>query len=128
MARRPSRGYLVPHILRTLLRRRETVAYPAGPLLLHESYRGRVTVDIDRCVGCGLCARDCPTSAIEVDRQGTGAVRVKIYHDRCATCGLCGSSCPRGAIHQVPSFAASAPSRAELYSEWTREGDQKVRA
>ncbi|MFH1085949.1 MAG: 4Fe-4S binding protein, partial [Chloroflexota bacterium] len=79
---RPSHSYLLPHILRRLLRSRETIAFPAGPVELPESYRGQVVVDISRCSGCGLCARACPTGGLLVERLEGGGVRVRIAHDR----------------------------------------------
>lgn len=121
MARTPSRSYLTPHLLRRLLRRRETIRYPAGPLELPEAYQGQVAVEIVACVGCGVCERICPASALQVERTEGGGVRVVLLHDRCATCGLCAQECPRQAIRMIPSFAPSATSRSQLRTEWRRE-------
>ena len=120
MSRRPSRRYLVPHVLRRLLQKRETIAYPAGPLELPDAYRGQVIVDIDKCVGCKRCSRDCPSQCLLVDREGKEYVRVMISHDLCASCGLCEWVCPTGAIRLLPQFVGAATSRAALRSEWTR--------
>ncbi len=48
----------------------------------------------DKCKGCTLCARNCPTNAI------TGAVKEKhvIDQSKCIKCGLCMSNCKFGAI------------------------------
>ncbi|MBC7236905.1 MAG: 4Fe-4S binding protein [Chloroflexi bacterium] len=125
MDRKSSRSHLVPHIIRRLLQPRVTVAYPKGPLKLQDSYRGQVVVDIAACVGCGRCARACPSSGLEVtrsaDREGSLVIRVRLQHDRCGNCGLCELSCPRDAIHLAPRFASPVTSRQELVQEWVRE-------
>lgn len=122
MAKGSSRGYLVPHLIRRLFWPRETIAYPTGPLQLADTYRGRITVDIARCIGCARCARECPCEALNVERLPAGGVRVRISHDRCASCGLCELVCPRGGIQRIPAFVSGAPQKSALEECCAREG------
>jgi heterodisulfide reductase subunit A len=56
----------------------------------------KAIVDTDKCTSCGLCARVCPFSAIEVDTKNkTGA---RIITAACAGCGACAAECRFGAI------------------------------
>ncbi len=52
-------------------------------------------VDVEKCVGCGLCTKVCPYNAITVDKETKKAVVVEAA---CAGCGTCGAECPFGAI------------------------------
>lgn len=123
MQRRPLRFYLLPRVIRSLLQPRTTVAFPFGPLDLNDAYRGRVIVDIDACRACGLCARDCPTGGLTVERFNGGGVRLVLREDLCANCGQCEESCPRGAIRLAAAFVPATDDREALYSEWLRAGE-----
>jgi len=50
-------------------------------------------VDLEKCVGCGECAKACPFGAIEV-RDGKAVVNAAM----CQGCRVCISACPTGAI------------------------------
>ncbi len=50
-------------------------------------------VDKDRCIGCGLCARECPAGAITM-KNG----KAEINMDKCTRCKKCHEICPQNAI------------------------------
>ncbi len=57
----------------------------------------RVTVDEDTCIGCGLCAEDCP----EVFEMNDDKVRVKVdevSEDVVESCKEAAENCPVEAI------------------------------
>lgn len=47
-------------------RKPDTRKYPEVRPLIPEGFRGRQTFDLELCISCGLCARDCPAEAIEM--------------------------------------------------------------
>jgi heterodisulfide reductase subunit A len=53
-------------------------------------------VNPDLCTSCGICAKVCPYSAIEVDTRAKKPAVVTTA--ACAGCGTCGAECPANAI------------------------------
>jgi len=53
-----------------------------------------LSLDQERCAGCGLCVTVCPR---EVLRLEAGHCRV-VDRDRCMECGACSRNCATGAI------------------------------
>lgn len=49
-----------------------------------------------RCIGCGECARACPTGSLELGPGG-----VVIDRERCQGCGTCAEACPSTAMELV---------------------------
>lgn len=45
------------------------------------------------CIGCGICAKNCPTEAIEIKDK-----LAVIDYDKCINCGICAEKCPTKAI------------------------------
>ena len=50
----------------------------------------------DDCISCGVCASNCPVSAIS---EGDG--KYVIDADTCIDCGACAENCPVGAPAQA---------------------------
>lgn len=47
------------------------------------------------CVGCGVCVKTCPKSAIEISR----GVFAEIDKEQCVGCGKCAKVCPAFLIY-----------------------------
>lgn len=60
----------------------------------------------DSCVGCGLCARNCPISVIEIREKKPAWTA-----DRCAMCLAC--------LHRCPKFAIQYGNRTKSHGQYT---------
>ena len=54
----------------------------------------KITIDEEKCKGCGLCQKNCPVNAID----GEGRDKRIINQEKCIKCGTCITSCPFHAI------------------------------
>jgi 2-oxoglutarate ferredoxin oxidoreductase subunit delta len=64
--------------------------------------KGRVTIVVERCKGCGFCVEFCPAKVLAL----SPAYNSKGYHppelvnaEKCSGCDLCGMYCPDFAIY-----------------------------
>ena len=121
---RPSTMTLLPDVIRTLTGPRITVQYPFAPMELPTEFRGRVTVDAELCRGCGLCVRDCPALALELDKESRDVYRLIYAVDRCAFCGQCEVSCPFGAIRLTNDLARPADNRGDMREVFAKDAEE----
>lgn len=50
-------------------------------------------VDENKCNGCEVCVKECPTSAISMENE-----KAKINMDKCIRCGVCHDVCKQQAV------------------------------
>ncbi len=88
-------------VLKNLFSKPVTVNYPAEPAVYPERSRGHIEINIETCVLCGLCAMNCPSGAIKVDRKG-GTWSINRFD--CVQCGYCTEKCNKKSLSIVPGY------------------------
>ena len=61
------------------------------PVETPKGFRGKIQYDKEKCTGCKLCIRVCPSEAIEFKPDEK---KIKIYLARCTFCSQCNDVCP----------------------------------
>ena len=96
-----------------LFRKRATEKYPAAPASVAEGFRGKQVLDLKNCIGCSLCARECPANAIEMVIVD-GKKKPLIHLDRCVFCYQCADSCPRKVFQTSKVFELATTEKSTL--------------
>lgn len=61
-----------------------------------------LTVDYEKCTGCGACVQRCPKRCISWTQREFGFRYPQIDKDACVNCGLCEKVCPTDKALKVP--------------------------
>ncbi len=71
-----------------------------------------VEVDIDGCIGCGICVKRCQMEAIVIESD-----KAIVELERCIGCGLCVTTCPTNAMKLIKKEKETIPPKnmAALY-------------
>jgi formate hydrogenlyase subunit 6/NADH:ubiquinone oxidoreductase subunit I len=104
---------MVKALLSNLFKKPATCQYPLVKAEVPEGFRGKQVYDIDLCISCGLCSRDCPAKAIEMV-EIDGKRRPLFHLDQCIFCYQCAESCPRNAIVSSKVFELATTDKSSL--------------
>lgn len=88
-------GVLFGDLLKSLFSKPVTENYPFVKRKAPESLRGKLVYNPEKCIGCMLCVKDCPSNAIEVlivDIKNKKFV-MRYHPDRCVYCAQCVQLC-----------------------------------
>jgi formate hydrogenlyase subunit 6/NADH:ubiquinone oxidoreductase subunit I len=100
---------VLDRLLRPLLRRPSTRAYPTQALEVPAVARGLPDLDAGRCDATAACVTACPTSAILVTDDAW-----QLDAGRCVFCGACVTACPTDAIQMSAQMELAGRSRQAL--------------
>ncbi len=104
---------MMKEISLALFRKPSTQQYPFVKVHAPEGFRGRQVFHSDRCISCGLCARDCPADAIEMFESS--GKKIPLFHlERCIFCYVCVENCPRNAITGSTFYEMASTKKADL--------------
>ena len=92
-------------VLKNLFTLPATERYPFVQKTFLSGTRGKVDIEIEKCIYCGICQRKCPTAAIIVTKEP------KIWtidRMRCISCNACVEVCPKKCLALNVKYSACA--------------------
>ncbi|MBZ5496049.1 MAG: NADH-quinone oxidoreductase subunit I [Acidobacteriia bacterium] len=113
-----------------LFTRAVTLQYPTEKWDMPERTRARLFNKIEDCIGCGQCARACPTDCITIETEKRGkdeppvfasdgtAIKLRTYvfdidMTLCCYCSLCTFPCPTHCLVMTKEYEYSAYDKNE---------------
>lgn len=102
---------MISHIFKNFMSKPATRLYPTTTREPFERTRGRIFIEMESCVYCGMCERKCPADAISVDRANS---TWELNAFRCIVCGECVSCCPKKCISMSNERRSSSQTKKVL--------------
>jgi formate hydrogenlyase subunit 6/NADH:ubiquinone oxidoreductase subunit I len=102
-------------VLLNLFSKPATLRYPFQKRVPFAKSRGKIGIEIQTCIFCGICAKRCPADAITVTKE---TKTWAIEPGRCVSCGVCVEVCPKKCLNQANQFFdVYTQKKSESYSQ-----------
>lgn len=107
-------GKMLKQVLSSIFKKPATTKYPFAKAVMPDKFRGKILFHPERCIGCQMCVRDCPSGAIEIKKVGDKKFECRIDLGKCIYCAQCVDSCMKKALEATKEFELATLKRDNL--------------
>jgi len=107
-------GKMIKQVLQSIFKKPATTRYPFVKEVMPKSFRGKLKFYPEKCIGCKLCMKDCPSNAIAIIKTPEGKFECEIDLAKCIYCAQCVDSCPKKALEATNEFELANLDRDKL--------------
>ena len=107
-------GKMIKQVIESFFKKPATLMYPYIKEDTLKSFRGKMKFHPEKCIGCKLCMRDCPSNAINIKKVGEKEFEAELDLGKCIYCGQCVDSCVKKAIEVTNEFELAVLDREKL--------------
>ena len=118
-------GKMLRQVLSSIFKKPATTKYPFAKATMPDKFRGKITFHPERCIGCQMCVRDCPSGAIEIKKVAEKSFECHIDLGKCIYCAQCVDSCMKKALEATKEFELAALDRSKLKVVYKGPNDAK---
>ncbi len=97
-------GKILRQVLFSLTKKPATINYPVEKHAMPLGFRGKLKFYPEKCVGCQMCVKDCPSGAIAIKKIGEKEFQAEINLGKCIYCAQCVDSCMKKALEATSEF------------------------
>ena len=107
-------GKMLKQVISSLFKKPATMLYPFQKTPMPDKFRGKLIFHPEKCIGCKLCMKDCPSNAINIKKVGEKSFVAEIDLAKCIYCAQCVDSCMKKALEASKEFELAALDRGKL--------------
>jgi formate hydrogenlyase subunit 6/NADH:ubiquinone oxidoreductase subunit I len=107
-------GKMMRTVLESLFKKPATTQYPFVKKEGIKNFRGKLKFFPEKCIGCKLCMKDCPSDAITITKIGEKKFQAEIDISKCIYCAQCVDSCPKKALEATGEFELAQVDHGKL--------------
>jgi Formate hydrogenlyase subunit 6/NADH:ubiquinone oxidoreductase 23 kD subunit (chain I) len=120
-------GRMAGQVLSSVFKKPATTRYPYNREDVPKNYRVKIKFYPEKCIGCKLCMRDCPSNAITITDLGEKNYQAEFRLDKCIYCSQCVLSCNKGALEATSEFELAQLDNKKLKIQFNAKPQDNIK-
>lgn len=120
-------GRMAGQVLSSVFKKAATTRYPYNRDDVPKNYRVKIKFYPEKCIGCKLCMRDCPSDAITITDLGDKNYQAEFRLDKCIYCSQCVLSCNKDALEATGDFELAQLDHKKLKIQFNAKSQDNIK-